>query len=204
LRPDDEGATLIAMTEQGTSIKAPSRAAPRRWLFVLPVALFALVAAALATALLEHRDPSLVPSALIGKPAPQFDLSEVPGFGPGFSSDDLKGHVSLVNVFASWCVSCRIEHPLLMELSRTGDVAIYGLDYKDAPEDASAWLTNHGNPYAATGLDQDGRVGIEWGVYGVPETFVIDRNGDVVYKQIGPITPEAWRDTILPLIKDLP
>jgi cytochrome c biogenesis protein CcmG/thiol:disulfide interchange protein DsbE len=189
------------MVDQSSPIEAPARAVRRRWLFAVPVAVFALLALALAFGL--GRDPSLVPSALLGKPAPEFDLPAVPDFGPALSSRDLKGQVSLVNVFASWCVSCRIEHPLLMDLSRAGGVAIYGLDYKDKPEDGARWLSERGNPYAATGLDIDGRVGIEWGVYGVPETFVVDAQGDIVYKQIGPLTPEAWNDTILPLIEEL-
>ena len=189
------------MSEHSTPIKAPPRAISRRWLYALPVAVFALLALALAFGL--GRDPSLVPSALLGKKAPVFALPEVPGFGPGFSSDDLNGRVSLVNVFASWCVSCRIEHPLLMELSQSGDVAIYGLDYKDAPEDAAEWLGEHGNPYDATGLDHDGRVGIEWGVYGVPETFVVNAEGDIVYKHIGPITPDSFQNNIQPLIEEL-
>jgi cytochrome c biogenesis protein CcmG/thiol:disulfide interchange protein DsbE len=192
------------MTEHSPSMKAPARVASRRWLFALPIAVFALLVVALAVPILQGRDPSLVPSALLGKPAPEFDLPEVPGFGPGLSTGDLKGRVSLVNIFASWCVSCRIEHPLLLELSRAGDIAVYGIDYKDKPEDGAAWLASHGNPYAATGLDLDGRVGIDWGVYGVPETFVVDADGAIVYKHIGPITPEAWRDTIQPLIEGLP
>jgi cytochrome c biogenesis protein CcmG/thiol:disulfide interchange protein DsbE len=191
------------MSDQSSSVKAASGGLSRRWLFIVPVAVFAVVAAALAVALLEGRDPSLVPSALLGKPAPQFDLPEVPGFGPGVTSEDLKGQVSLVNVFASWCVSCRIEHPLLMDLGQQGEIAIYGLDYKDQPEDAAGWLADHGNPYTATGMDLDGRVGIEWGVYGVPETFVVDANGEIVYKHIGPITPEAWQDKILPIVEGL-
>ena len=189
------------MTDQSSPNQAPSHATPRRWLFAVPVAVFGLLVLALAIGL--GRDPSLVPSALLGKQTPVFELPAVPGYEPALSSEDLRGQVSLLNVFASWCVSCRIEHPLLMELSRAGDIAIYGLDYKDAPEDAAHWLGDFGNPYAATGLDFDGRVGIEFGVYGVPETFVVDTNGDIVYKQIGPITPDAWDNTILPLIEEL-
>ena len=189
------------MTDHTSSVKAGSARTPRRWLFAVPVALFAALAVALGIGL--GRDPSVLPSALLGKSAPEFDLPAVPGFGPGLSNETLKGQVSLVNVFASWCVSCLIEHPLLVELHEAGDIAVYGLNYKDAPEDAAAWLTKYGNPYDATGADSDGRVGIEWGVYGVPETFVVDSEGRIVYKYIGPVTREAWQNNILPIIQEL-
>jgi cytochrome c biogenesis protein CcmG/thiol:disulfide interchange protein DsbE len=113
------------------------------------------------------------------------------------------GEVALVNVFASWCVACRQEHPLLVRLQHEGYLPIHGLNYKDRPEDAAAWLDSLGDPYTRTGADISGRVGIDWGVYGVPETFVIDRQGRIAYKQIGPITEEAWRDTLQPLIEGL-
>ncbi len=189
------------MTDNTSSVEADQPRATRRWLYALPVAFFAILVVALAIGL--GRDPSVLPSALVGKPAPEFDLPEVPGYGPGFSNETLKGQVSLVNVFASWCVSCLIEHPLLVELHEAGDVAVFGLNYKDSPEDAAAWLGEHGNPYDATGVDAQGRVGIEWGVYGVPETFVVDRDGQIVHKHIGPITPDAWQNDILPIIQEL-
>lgn len=148
-------------------------------------------------------DPRVVPSPLIGKPVPQFSLPPVKGRILGLASTDLKSEVSLVNVFASWCVACRAEHPLLMELSKSGIVPIHGLNYKDRPDDAAAWLNELGDPYTRTGADISGRVGIDWGVYGVPETFVIDRDGRIAYKQIGPLTPEALRATIIPLIDNL-
>lgn len=148
-------------------------------------------------------DPRVVPSPLIGRPVPQFNLPPVKGRILGLASTDLKGEVSLVNVFASWCVACRAEHPLLMELRKSGIVPIHGLNYKDRPDDAAAWLNKLGDPYTRTGADLSGRVGIDWGVYGVPETFVIDRDGRIAYKQIGPLTPEALRDTIIPLINKL-
>ncbi|MSP82654.1 MAG: DsbE family thiol:disulfide interchange protein [Alphaproteobacteria bacterium] len=173
----------------------------RRWLFLLPVAVFALLAAAFAVGL--GRDPTLVPSVLIDQPAPTFDLPPVIGRDLGLKTADLAVEVSLVNVFASWCVACRVEHPLLLRLSREGIVPIHGLNYKDVPEDADAWLDELGDPYTRTGVDRDGRVGIDWGVYGVPETFVIDRDGRIRYKHVGPITPEAWETTIWPLIQDL-
>lgn len=148
-------------------------------------------------------DPREVPSPLIGKPVPKFSLPAVQGRTLGLSSTDLKGEVSLVNVFASWCTACRAEHPLLMELKQKGVVPIHGLNYKDRPEDAAKWLDDLGDPYTRTGADLNGRVAIDWGVYGVPETFVIDREGRIAYKQIGPITPQALEKTILPLIERL-
>jgi cytochrome c biogenesis protein CcmG/thiol:disulfide interchange protein DsbE len=173
----------------------------RRWLYLLPAALFAVLAVAFAAGL--GREPSLVPSALIDQPAPTFDLPPVPGRELGLSSADLAGEVSLVNVFASWCVACREEHPLLIRLKEEGVVPVHGLNYKDVPEDAAAWLDELGDPYTRTGVDRDGRVGIDWGVYGVPETFVVDAEGRIRYKQVGPITPEAWETTIRPLIDEL-
>ena len=148
-------------------------------------------------------DPRKIPSPLIGKPVPVFDLPPVKGRVWGLSSADLKAEVSLVNVFASWCTACREEHPLLMEFKTSGGVAIHGLNYKDKPEDAERWLNELGDPYTRTGADIDGRVGIDWGVYGVPETFVIDREGRIAYKHIGALTPEALRNKIIPLIEEI-
>ncbi len=172
-----------------------------RLLFALPVVAFLILAVALAVGL--YRDPSLVPSPLIGKPAPDSALAEVPGFGPAFSREDFLGKVTLVNVFASWCVSCRDEHPLLVRLSEQEDIPIFGLAYKDDPEDAAGWLTDFGSPYSATGLDLDGRTAIEWGVYGVPETFLVGPDGNIAYKKIGPIGPEDLQNEILPRIAEL-
>jgi len=148
-------------------------------------------------------DPRRIPSPLIGKPVPEFSLPPVKGRALGLSSADLVGGVSLVNVFASWCVACREEHPILMQLKERGVVPIHGLNYKDKPDDAAAWLDRHGDPYARTGADLDGRVAIDWGVYGVPETFVVDRRGRIAYKHIGPITPDVLQSKILPLIREL-
>jgi len=148
-------------------------------------------------------NPREIPSPLIGKPVPDFDLPPVKGRELGLSSASLQGEVSLVNVFASWCTACREEHPLLMDLRRRGAVPIHGLNYKDKPDDASRWLNELGDPYTRTGADINGRVGIEWGVYGVPETFVIDRHGRIAYKHIGALTPDALREKILPLVAEL-
>ena len=173
----------------------------RRLLLVLPVVLFLGLAALLYAGL--FRDPRLVPSPLIGKPAPEFELPPVQGRELGLARSDLEGDVTLVNVFASWCVACRDEHPLLVALKRRGTVPVHGLNYKDEPDDAERWLNAFGDPYTRTGADVDGRVGIEWGVYGVPETFVIDRDGNIAYKHIGPITERSLRETILPLVQKL-
>jgi cytochrome c biogenesis protein CcmG/thiol:disulfide interchange protein DsbE len=196
--------TTIAMAETSTRSAASPRSDrrwPRRLLFALPAIAFVALVAALAAGL--QRDPSLVPSPLVGRTAPAIDLPPVPGYGPGFSNADFRGKVSIVNVFASWCVSCRQEHPLLMGLVRDSGVAVYGMAYKDKPADTAAWLDDFGNPYAATGLDVSGREAIDWGVYGVPESFVIAPDGTIAYKQIGPITPELWSGTIAPLIASL-
>ncbi len=173
----------------------------RRWIFNVPLVLFLGLATAFWWGL--SLDPSLLPSTLIDKPPPAFKLPPVNGRSLGLSNKDLLGEVSLVNVFASWCTACRAEHPLFMKLDASGMVPIHGLNYKDKPDDAAAWLDQLGDPYTRTGADIDGRVGIEWGVYGVPETFVINRDGKIIYKHIGAITPVVLQKTILPLIERL-
>src|SRR5512146_320704 len=190
------------MTEDvltGTAVAAPER----RWRLAgyLPLAVFGVVAVFLGIGLTLN--PREVPSPLIGKPVPQFSLPPVQGRTLGLATADLKGQVALVNVFASWCVACREEHPVLLELARKGIVPIHGLNYKDKPADAQGWLDELGDPYTRTGADISGRVAIDWGVYGVPETFVVDRNGVIAYKQIGPVTPKVLEDTILPLVRKL-
>ena len=185
-----------------TLTTATDKSSTRRyWLYVLPIAIFAGVGVLLYLGL--YRDPTLVPSPLIGKPVPVFELGPVQGREYGLSSRDLRGEVSLVNVFASWCVACRDEHPLLLALNRESVVPIHGLNYKDAPNDAAAWLDALGDPYSRIGADLNGRVGLDWGVYGVPETFVVDRDGRIAYKHIGPVTPRVLDETILPLLRRL-
>jgi cytochrome c biogenesis protein CcmG/thiol:disulfide interchange protein DsbE len=169
-----------------------------RW--SIPLAIFVVLVAFLWIGL--GRDPREVPSPLIDKPAPAFTLPQIHGDKP-LSTADLRGKVWLLNVWASWCVSCRVEHPLLLQLAQANLVSVYGLDYKDKPDDARAWLSQNGDPYTASIVDQDGRVGIDYGVYGVPETFVIDRSGIVRYKQIGPLSVEALQEKILPLVREL-
>lgn len=173
----------------------------RRLLFVLPVVLLGLLAAMAYLRL--GKDPSVLPSALIDRPAPDFVLPPLLDGMPGLATADLKGQVALVNVFASWCAPCRVEHPVFLRLKEDGRVAIYGIDYKDKPEDATAWLQRLGNPYTRIGADRDGRAAIEWGVYGVPETFVIDREGRIRYRHVGPVQPRDLEEKILPLLAEL-
>jgi cytochrome c biogenesis protein CcmG, thiol:disulfide interchange protein DsbE len=172
----------------------------RRALYLLPVLLFGLLMAAFVAGL--GRDPSQLPSALIGKPAPAFALPPVRAGDVGLKTSDLRGEPRLLNVFASWCVSCRIEHPLLLELKARG-VPIEGLDWKDKAIDGAKYLAENGDPYGLVGNDLTGRTGIDLGVAGVPETFVVDGQGAVRYKQIGPITPQDWERKIKPLMERL-
>lgn len=167
----------------------------------IPIALFLVLLGFLAVGL--NKDPHSIPSPLIDKPAPAFRVSQLDDAGKSFSPEAMRGKVWMLNVWASWCVSCREEHPVLVAFSRTNTVPLVGLDYKDQPADANRWLAQFGNPYSLVAVDADGRVGIDYGVYGVPETYVIDRNGVIRFKQIGPVTQEVLDQTILPLIKKL-
>ena len=148
-----------------------------------------------------QRDPRLVPSPLIGKAAPAFDLPTLDGQPQRMSQTDLQGAPVLVNFFASWCAGCQEEHPYLMQLTRNSQVKLVGIDYKDAEADLRPWLNHKGNPYGQILTDLEGRAGIDWGVYGVPETFVLDAKGTIIYKQVGPMTPEVWEHDIQPLLK---
>ncbi len=148
-------------------------------------------------------NPHEVPSPLIGKPAPAFTLPQLHDPAKQFSAQDMKGKVWLLNVWSSWCVSCREEHPVLVELAQQNVVPIYGLDYKDKREDGMGWLERGGNPYVLSASDTEGRVGIDYGVYGVPETYVIDKQGVIQYKEIGPVTPQSLQTKILPLVAQL-
>jgi cytochrome c biogenesis protein CcmG/thiol:disulfide interchange protein DsbE len=171
----------------------------KRYLLI-PLALFMVLAVFLAIGL--NRDPREVPSPLVGKPAPAFTLPQLHKEG-SFSPKDMAGQVWLLNVWASWCVSCRVEHPVLVDLAKRKIAPIVGLDYKDQRPEALAWLSRHGDPYALSAVDADGRVGIDYGVYGVPETYVIDKAGVIRFKQIGPVTPEVLEKKILPLLQEL-
>jgi cytochrome c biogenesis protein CcmG/thiol:disulfide interchange protein DsbE len=169
--------------------------------FLIPLALFGVLVGFLAVGL--NRDPHEVPSPLIGKPAPVFNVPQLTQPEKQFSPAEMKGKVWMLNVWSSWCVSCREEHPLLVEFARAGVAPLIGLDYKDQRTDALAVLKQNGNPYDLTAFDGDGRVGIDYGVYGVPETYIIDKNGVIRFKQIGPVTSEALEKKIIPLINEL-
>ena len=171
------------------------------WRFALPLAGFVGVVVFLYTGL--GLNPRLVPSPLVGKPTPEFSLPRLHRPEDRLARTDLIGRVSLVNFWATWCVGCRDEHALLVRIAREARVPIYGLNYKDQYREALAWLERYGDPYAASGYDADGRVGIDFGVYGLPETFVIDPTGNIAHKHIGVLTPQVWETEILPLIERL-
>ncbi len=167
----------------------------------VPLVIFVALVAFFAIGL--TKDPREVPSPLVDKPAPAFDVAQLARPDANFSPEQMRGKVWLLNVWASWCVSCRVEHPLLVDMSKKQLVPIVGLNYKDTRIDGMKWLDKMGDPYVLSAFDVDGKVGIDYGVYGVPETFVIDKQGVIRYKQIGPITQEALDRTILPLVKRL-
>jgi len=169
--------------------------------FLLPLGIFGLLVALLAIGL--TMDPKKVPSPLIDKAAPAFSLPMLHNQARDFSPEDFKGQVWVLNVWASWCVSCRAEHKVITQLANLDLVKIVGLDYKDEPSDGQRWLDQFGNPYYLSVVDLDGRAGIDWGVYGVPETFVIDKQGLIRHKHIGPVDEKALQDEIVPLIKTL-
>jgi cytochrome c biogenesis protein CcmG/thiol:disulfide interchange protein DsbE len=169
--------------------------------FLIPLAIFVVLAGFLFRGLFLN--PREVPSPFIGKPAPQFTLAQLHKDGEMFTPQQMQGQVWLLNVWASWCVACLQEHPLLVQLAKRNAVPIVGLNYKDKPGDAKGWLVKHGDPYNLSVKDLDGRVGIEYGVYGVPETFLIDKNGVIRFKQIGPLTDEVWVKKMQPLIEEL-
>ena len=187
--------------QQATIVDARQRSAMKVLRWSLPLAVFAVILAFLFVGL--YRDPREVPSPLIGKPAPAFSLTELNKPDQRLTNVDMRGQVWLLNVWASWCVSCREEHPLLVALAKSNVVPVIGLAYKDNPTDGIKWLASNGDPYRTSIVDRDGRVGIDFGVYGVPETFVIDKVGIIRYKQIGPLTADALDGTILPLVRKL-
>ncbi len=169
--------------------------------FLIPFGLFIVVVGFLAVGLTLN--PRELPSPLVGKAAPEFSLPQLHDQEKVISSNDLKGQVWLLNFWASWCGGCKDEHPVLIRLAQTGIVPIYGMDYKDERREAVAWLKEWGNPYSIVAVDQSGRVGINYGVYGVPETYVIDKAGVIRYKQIGPLREDIWEKKILPLVREL-
>ena len=196
------------MTDHATDDAPPASRGRRSVLILVPLLLFGAMAVMFAFALTKG-DPAKLPSALIGKPAPPLSLTAIEGLDGGraaplLTSDLLqKGEVTVVNFWASWCAPCVEEHPLLTELARTAKVAVVGVNYKDAAANARSFLGRHGNPFAAIGADASGRTAIEWGVYGMPETFIIDRSGRIAYKHVGPISRDALTRTLLPTIARL-
>ncbi|MCB1508938.1 MAG: DsbE family thiol:disulfide interchange protein [Hyphomicrobiaceae bacterium] len=186
----------------------PADTRPQRSLIAfLPLIAFLLIGGVFLFALSSGRDPQALPSTLIGQPAPHTALPALEGLGgpagpvPGFDTADFAGRVTILNVWASWCGPCRQEHPLLMRLAERGDITLTGVNYKDDPENARRFLGALGNPYDEIGTDREGRAVIDWGVYGVPETFIIDAAGIVRHKHIGPLTEEALRETFLPALE---
>ena len=191
---------LIREAASGTT-GAPAAAAGGVRRHLWPLAIFAVIAVFLGIGLTLN--PREIPSPLIGKPVPEFRLEPVKGRTLGLASGDLRSEVSVVNVFASWCVECRAEHPLWMQLQAAGSVPLHGLNYKDRPDDAARWLGELGDPHTRTGADLDGRVGIDWGVYGVPETFIVDKHGVIRHKVIGAVTRKTLDEKVLPLVRKL-
>lgn len=173
----------------------------RKLAFIAPVLVFAVLLLFFMRGL--RMDPTKVPSPLIGKPVPDFALPPLSSSKAGLSKADLTGRVTVVNFFSSWCVPCRAEHPILMELARRPEVTLVGIDYKDQPAEALAWLQRLGDPFTRIAADRDGRVSIDWGVYGVPESYVVDSQGIIRHKQVGPFTEDDVVKTLLPLLKDL-
>ena len=169
--------------------------------YLSPALLFAALIGVLALGM--GRDPRLVPSPLIGKMLPAFELVQLRDSTQRISDKDLRGRVSLLNVWATWCVSCRQEHEMLMQIARETDTPIFGLNYKDTRDNAVRWLNQLGNPYVITAFDHDGKVALDLGVYGAPETYVIDRHGAIAHKHIGQLTKSVWNDTLLPIIRAL-
>ncbi len=173
----------------------------KRIIFLAPLSLFLLVGLYFAVGL--TRDPSRIPSTLIDRPVPVFDLAAPDGGRAGLSSRDLVGEVSIVNVFGSWCIGCTVEHPLLLEIADEGVAPIHGVNWKDKPEALADWLARRGDPYARIGVDADGRTAIDFGVTGAPETFIVDRQGRIRHKHVGPISRDDWETVLRPLIEEL-
>jgi cytochrome c biogenesis protein CcmG/thiol:disulfide interchange protein DsbE len=193
------------MTEHAAS---PPRATPRlrRWPYILPLAVVLALGGVFAKRLSDISggyDPLVIPTVLLSTPAPAFDLPPLPGYGEALTTADLKGKVSLVNIWGSWCAACTVEHPLLMEIAKSGELPIYGIAWRDQPDRSIAWLEKHGNPYTKIGQDPKSQAIINLGVVAAPESFLIDKEGIIRYKVPGIITREEWREKIQPLIAEL-
>jgi len=184
------------------TLPAESGRRPRRLVVLLPLIVFALLAGVFFLQLMSGRDTSVVPSALIGQPAPETHLAPVDGLGlPGVDSSRFAGRVTVLNVFGSWCAPCRVEHPLLLALAQDERFVLVGLNYKDRPENARRFLGELGNPYSAVGVDPAGQTALNWGVYGVPETFVVGRDGTILFKHVGPLSEEVVQRDLMPIIE---
>ncbi len=177
----------------------------RQLLYLIPAVIFGVIAGNFLWGLISDRDPREIPSVMIDRPVPEFELGPIEGMeGPGLKTADLTGgQVTLVNFFASWCVPCRAEHAILIELVERDGVRLVGINYKNEAEEARTWLAQLGNPYGQIGADTSGRVGIEWGVYGLPETFAIDKQGRIRYRHVGQLDTDALERTIRPLLREL-
>jgi len=174
----------------------------RRFAYLLPALVFAVIALFFLRGL--QLDPKYIPSVLIDKPIPELNLPPLPGRDEvGLRTADITGRVSLVNIFGSWCVACVAEHPMLLKIRKTGLVPIHGIDWRDDPQKGADWLKRNGDPYDRVGADPESKAAIDFGVTGAPETFVVDRTGRIRYKHVGPITEEVWKDTLMPMIKEL-
>jgi cytochrome c biogenesis protein CcmG/thiol:disulfide interchange protein DsbE len=192
----------MSVDRNGGAAAGASAAGRRRLMLLVPLLVFVGLAGLFLMQLLSGRDVSAIPSALIGQPAPQTHLPVLDGSGlPGLDTADFAGKVTLLNVFASWCAPCREEHPVLLALAQDKRYRLAALNYKDKPENARRFLGELGNPYAAIGVDETGRTAIDWGVYGVPETFIVGKDGRIAYKHVGPLTPESVRSSLLPEIE---
>jgi cytochrome c biogenesis protein CcmG, thiol:disulfide interchange protein DsbE len=175
----------------------------KRLLFLLPLLVFAVIAAYFTVPILTKKDPHILPSVMIDKPVPAHDLGPLLEDKPGVGPEALRGEVKLVNFFASWCGPCRAEHPILMRLAAETDLPLVGINYKDQRDAALVWLRELGDPFGRIGVDGDGRAAIDWGVYGVPETYVVDAGGHIRYRHVGPLTAQALKETILPMVEHL-
>ena len=191
------------MSQQTDNLEAlpAQQQKPKRWVYLLPLGLFVVLMVFFFYGL--GLNPRLIPSPLIGQPTPEFALPKLSNPDELFKQTNLKGEVSLLNIWATWCTSCRQEHPVLMKIAKSNEVPIYGLYYKDVPELGVNWLKKYGNPYRENAVDEDGKVGIEWGAYGTPETFVIDQQGIIRHKHVGPISWHEWETKLLPLVNAL-
>ena len=170
------------------------------WRYAVPIAVFAVLAAFFYRGL--NLNPRFVPSPMVGKPSPEFSLPSLEDPTVKIGSEELRGQLHLMNVWGTWCVECRYEHPFLLELSKTSGVPIYGYNLKDDRQSAQRWLESLGDPYVATATDEDGHVAIDWGIYGAPETFLVDRDGTILFKHISPLTPTVWQRDFLPIIRE--